>query len=152
MSQCDGAHLREMVHEHTSWYDLYLLITLARLTFHALCLRLPTMKRMENFWTWQWWHLDEWSWLCIRWLEIFNCFTALHFWYCPLQLKQMTVSFNNKYLSVTFSHKCYSTILCGKYVLYWYWDTQIPTAFSVSVELALNLYPLKEKAISCLSV
>ncbi len=65
---------------------------------------------------------------------------------------KITDSINNKNNNFTFSQKYYSTIFCSKYVLYWHWDTQIPTAFSVSVELALNLYPLKEKAILCLSV
>jgi len=55
MSQHDGAHLREMVHEDTSWYVLYLLITLSQLTLPKRKMLLCTLiclycGRARGYW------------------------------------------------------------------------------------------------------
>lgn len=97
---------------------------------------------MGNFWIWQGWHLDEWSWLSIRWLGIFHCTALLvpstatktfkmlmisktklvqiHLilFYC-LFLYIFNIWFligrsNDIYVCLTFPQKCYFTIFCSK--------------------------------------
>lgn len=85
MSQREGAHLREMVHEDTSWYVLYLLITWAQLTFRSLCLLMPDETDGK--------FLDlagmTFGWMELTFHQVTRNISALHFWCCPLQLKPL---------------------------------------------------------------
>lgn len=61
----------------------------------------------------------------------------------PISIDNVCLLLFHRNVTLQYSAVSMSYIAC---------DTQVPTAFSKPVELSLNLYPLKEKAISCLFV